>query len=60
MSSVIASMMTMNDNGVTKALMMPGPGKRSCECHFEQFTTTMVDHSCGLAGLMESATGFGR
>ena len=29
--------------------------ERVCECHFEQFTTTMVDHTCGLAGLMNSA-----
>lgn len=33
--------------------------ERVCECHFEQFTTTLVDHTCGLAGLMNSA-GFAR
>lgn len=33
--------------------------ERVCECHFEQFTTTLVDHTCGLAGLMSSA-GFAR
>ena len=31
---------------------------RVCECHFEQFTTTLVDHTCGLAGLMSAAGDF--
>jgi len=31
------------------------PGERVCECHFEEFTTTMVDHTCSLAGLMNAA-----
>ena len=32
--------------------------ERVCECHFEQFTTTMVDHTCGLAGLMSAVGDF--
>lgn len=39
--------------------MHPGQSRvsheRVCECHFETFTSTMVDHTCGLAGLMNAA-----
>ena len=30
-------------------------GGKMCECHFEAFTQTMVDHTCGIAGLMGRA-----